>query len=349
MKVIQLSSHQTACGIAIYTEDLTNALIRKGVETHIVNSAVSPQMWGDVMGRLRALVTGGADILHVQYETLISGTWDRLRGVVAELRGLRPSLRVFVTLHRTGTDTINGAQSIGDVQIIVSQDHTFHDMPNVHIATMGCPIYPERDKNAERARIGIPESALVLSTFGFLVNWKRTNEVVRHLVPHLQANPNLYAQLLCAYNSFADPNEGPNITADIVQATHHAGVQNRVHLVTDFLPREEVNRRLAAADVGFLFAPIHTGSTSSANKDFVAARLPLVASDSNHQWDLRLGIVRSPGLDVGHFVAHLMAVAQDRGLQDRLRGEMRELYDTINWDRSADRHIELYNRVLVPA
>jgi glycosyltransferase involved in cell wall biosynthesis len=349
MKVVQLSSHRAACGIAVYTEDLAEALRRKGVETHIINSAVPAQHWGEVMGRLRALVQGGADILHVQYETLISGPWDRLRMMAAEMRGLNPRLRVFVTLHRTGTDTVNGAQSIGDVQIIVSQDHTFHDLPNMHIATMGCPVYPERDRVVERARLNIPERALVLSTFGFLVNWKRTNEVVRHLIPHLQADTNLYLQLLCAYNSFAEPNEGPNIAADIMQAVHHAHVQDRVHLITDFLSREEVNRRLSMADVGFLYAPIHTGSTSAANKDFVSARLPLVLSDSNHHWDIRQGVIRSPGLEVAHFASHVVAVARDQELRARLKNEMKELYNTINWDRSAERHIELYGKVLVPA
>lgn len=348
MKVAFLSSNGVACGIAEYTSDLALALERKGVQTWIVDSA---RDWNHTRSEtIRLVQEERVDVVHIQYETLISGTWERLKQFMAELRSMRPELKVYVTLHRTGEDTVGGAQSIGDVQILVSQDHTFHHMPNVHVAGMGCPVFPERNINQQKAKLGVPIHATLMSTFGFLVKWKRTDEVVLHLAPLMRDDPSLYLQLLCTYNGFADPSEGQRMEQTIRNQAAAYGLNDRLILVTDWLSRDEINERLSASDVGFLFAPMHTGSSSAANKDFIAARVPLVLSDSNHHWDIRQGVIRTTGtLDVLSFVQTLVSVARDKSLCERLRGEMRDLYSKQNWDVAVNRHVELYGAALVPA
>ena len=348
MKIIFLSSAGCACGISVYTEDVAQALQRRGNQTWIINS-MAP--WDQVVQACKTLVQEQhADVLHIQYELVISGPWERLADLVHILKRFNPNLGVFVTLHRTGDDTVAGAMSLGsNVQIITSADHTFNHLPNVHIAPMGCPVFPERDKLQIRREIGVPEDAILLSTFGFLSPWKRHDEVAQYLFPRIASDPRIWVQFMCAPNSFAPHAEQHQMAVKIHEAAIAHGVRDRAILIHNWLPRDEVNRRLQASDVGFLFAGMHTGSSSAANKDCISARLPLVTTDSNHHWDIRKGVLRSAGTDLLQFPIYVMKLVGDADLRARLQQEMRELYAEQNWDTVIEKHLELYRKVPVAA
>lgn len=122
--------------------------------------------------------------------------------------------------------------------------------------------------------------------------------------------------------------------------THPAG--KRALFTTEFLPDAGTLELTHAADVGFLFHPIHTGSVSAATKQFVSTRRPLVVTDSTHATDLRGGVERVSGFDTSAFAHTVVALARDPDKRARLAAEMQAEYDRINMHAVAREYVELF-------
>ena len=139
----------------------------------------------------------------------------------------------------------------------------------VRAVPMGIPLPPQPSREAGRAlrrRLGLPEDAPVLGSFGFQTPIKRTAAVIRAL-----AAPGLERVRLLVVGE-APP--AVNLTAEAAAA----GVADRVHVV-GFLPYEDFEAAIAAVDLCVNLRYPTAGETSASLLRVFALGCPAVVSD----------------------------------------------------------------------
>jgi glycosyltransferase involved in cell wall biosynthesis len=139
----------------------------------------------------------------------------------------------------------------------------------VRAVPMGVPLPPPADREAGlamRRRLGLPEGAPVVGSFGFQTPIKRTALGVRAL-----AAPGLEAVHLLVVGEEA-PGTG------VLEAAHRAGVAERVHL-TGYLPFADFGGAIAAADLCLNLRYPTAGETSASLLRVMAAGRAAVVSE----------------------------------------------------------------------
>jgi glycosyltransferase involved in cell wall biosynthesis len=139
----------------------------------------------------------------------------------------------------------------------------------VRAVPMGVPLPPPADREAGlamRRRFGLPEGAPVVGSFGFQTPIKRTVLGVRAL-----AAPGLEEVHLLVVGEEA-PGTG------VLEAAHHAGVAERVHL-TGYLPFADLGEAIGAVDVCLNLRYPTAGETSASLLRVMAAGHAAVVSE----------------------------------------------------------------------
>ncbi len=321
MDVEVVHSAETLCGIHQYGKQLDRALADWGVRVF----ESSHKGFGHHSPLPRTL------LVHFEPILAMHDLRERLRAERARGR------KVVLCCHWYEAEALREYEPVVDVMVVHKR------YPNVaskavHIP-LACPEY-DLSKNATarraslRARHGFADGETVLTTVGFLSEWKKTHELVAALSPHVPEGVRVVMQMPKPFRG--SENEEAKVRSALTTP--------RIVLQTSFLSDEALLDLVAASDLGFLYHPIHTGSASAACKQFVSARTPLVATDSNHTADVTEGVVRAP-IDPAAFAQVLLAVAADKGRLAALRGEMMRLYDRINMLSVAGRYRSLFERI----
>jgi len=139
----------------------------------------------------------------------------------------------------------------------------------VRAIPMGVPLPPPADPAAGRAlrlRLGLPEDAPVLGSFGFQTPIKRTETAIAAL-----AAPGLERVHLLIVGEAAK-------VMDLEGEARRAGVAERVH-VQGFLPYEDFAAAIAATDLCLNLRYPTAGETSASLLRVLAAGRPAVVSD----------------------------------------------------------------------
>jgi hypothetical protein len=205
--------------------------------------------------------------------------------------------------------------------------------PKMKQIPLGCPIYETRSSVADlREKYKLPEDATVITTFGFLTAWKRFPETARALVPLLQ--PNMFLQMLCT------PHFQRFVTGEQELRVAVRG-SSQVQLQLSYLPQQELNERLYASDLGFVYHGQNTGSVSAAARQFITSRCPLVVTSSSHTSDLKHAS-RPDQPDLDGFVQHLLRVASDKKAISTLREATERVYEQINMRTVAEQYRDLF-------
>jgi glycosyltransferase involved in cell wall biosynthesis len=151
----------------------------------------------------------------------------------------------------------------------------------VRVVPMGIPLPAAAaagERRAFRRRLGIPEAAPLLGSFGFQTPIKRTDVAIRALArPGLARVHLLVAGELSPYANFRD-------------LATRLGVAARVH-VTGFLPFEEMHAAIAAADLCLNLRYPSAGETSASLLRILAVGRPAIVSDYAELGDLPESIV----------------------------------------------------------
>ncbi|MDI9632412.1 MAG: glycosyltransferase [Acidobacteriota bacterium] len=171
----------------------------------------------------------------------------------------------------------------------------------VRAVPMGIPLPPAADEATGlrfRERLGIPADAPLIGSFGFQTPIKRTETVIRALAaPGLERVHLLVAGELSPY-VFYD------------REARAAGVAARVHL-TGFLPYDELEAAIAAADLALNLRYPSAGETSASLLRVLAVGRPVIVSDYAQFAELPAEVA--------------VRVAPGEGESGRLAAAMREL------------------------
>lgn len=333
MKVAMYSSKRDRCGISTYTSHLADALASLGCEVQYFSSQ-PPYERG-----FQEILAWKPDVFHFQHETSIMPNGGEIARFSALLR--ERGAKVFITLHTESLENVHIGRSAGPIIIHRPSQHA----PDAHVLPMPCtnaPSLPER--SAARRHFGIPDSALLISTVGFMIPWKDHPKVLEMLAPWIRSRPDVHIQLIASAH-FNESLQGYAhlCRQQIAQVAAGAAISDRVHHIDSYPSDQELVNRLSMSDLGYVWCPFDTGSSSAAGAQFTTAKCPLVATDSSHYMTLGDGAVRASKGNMAEFVALIQKTAEDRGGLDRLRSNQDAVYAARNYTETARKHLVIYN------
>lgn len=336
LRIRIISTWKTKCGIAVYSLHLRNELRKLGADVEVVDIRMPRK---DMLDQC-----ANADVIHLQNEPLFCRP-----DVGYELKARYPNTPIVTTLHHIDTNTITTGLQFSK-RLIILRPLNSGEVPNmrdrIDYIDMGTPDIPLLHKARARAEVSIPQDAVVIATFGFLSGWKAISPVVAGLAQYMQQSPKTWLYLITSHH-FMFTQES-KIEAETLQTIIDMNkITDRVVHLTDFLPDDTIHRRLCAADAGFIYCPSNTGSSSAAARQFVAAGLPLVVTESNHFATITKGVVRT-SFGLVPFIEGILKVAQDYDLRHKLAAEMLEFKAETAWSKAAAAHLDVYRRVVCP-
>jgi glycosyltransferase involved in cell wall biosynthesis len=336
LKIALYSSKRERCGISTYTSKLEEALVLLG---HDVRYFGSQPPYSEP---LEEVLAWQPDVFHVQHETSIMPPEDVLEKYASIMS--KDGVRVMVTLHTVDERTlqVSRAMTMG-VQGRVISHRPVPGASSISVIPMPCTtlgVVP--DKAAMRQKYGFPDDAFVVSTVGFMIPWKEHDKIASALVPWLKENSRVHLQIIAS----AHFNESLKPYADIcrkaIASVSSRFTQKRIHHIDSYPSDQELVERLVASDLGYVWCPFDTGSSSAAAAQFTTARCPLVATDSSHYACLGDGIVRGSKVSLEAFVGLIEMVSDDPELLETLRSAQWRLYQERNYIATAQKHLALY-------
>ena len=329
MNVTVCHSHQQRCGVKEYGLALDRSLVAAGVDL----KTCSYDDLGDGVGAAQP-----GSILLVHYEPSLVTAWF----LSQYLKAARDKgCKTVLCCHWYEHDYLREYCGLVD-RFVLHRTYPLRHTESV-VIPLGCPVYePPADREALRQRLGLQPGTTIMATIGFLSRWKQLPEIAAAMLNAMLPHPSLWLVMHTPRPYYPEGQDEARLRH--LFTTHPAGT--RVRFSTDFVPDHETLDIAYAADVGFLYHPIHTGSVSAATKQFVSARRPLVVTGSAHAWDLKGGIERVDGFDAWTFAQRTVELALDRDKQARLRGEMQREYDRMNMHTVAKQYVDLFRSLL---
>lgn len=333
MKVAMYSSKRDRCGISTYTSHLAEALAGLGCEVKYFSSQPPyEQVFSEILA-------WKPDVFHFQHETSIMPNGGEVARFSAMLR--QGGTKVFITLHTESLENVQIGRSAGPIIL----HRTSQNAPEAHVLPMPCTnanALPER--SAARRHFGFPDSALVISTVGFMIPWKDHPKILELMIPWLRSRPDVHLQLI-ASEHFNENLKGYAhlCRQQIAQLASGAALTDRIHHIDGYPSDTELVNRLSLSDLGYVWCPFDTGSASAAGAQFISAKCPLVASDSSHYETLGEGTVRASKQNMGEFVALIQRTADNYDLLRQLRAKQEEIYNARNYTETARKHMTIYS------
>ena len=330
LRIGYFSTWQIACGIAVYTEHLYNALKYNGNEVFAYPNTMS------VHELIKAIDIDRIHILNLQYEPAIMPLAEDLAFLINELHYRK--IKVMFTMHSESSQ-INRFANIVDGFIYHKPSDYLKE--RVHIIPMGVPVFEEpTDKFLMREKYGFSSDDKIITTTGFMFTWKQHASILNKLVPYLKEDKNLKVQLLTTFNK-VNPDECKIECKNIKEVIESNNLGEQIIHITEFLPQNELSERLWLCNLGYLWSGITTTSSSAAGKDFITSRLPLVATNSSHYHDLMEGVIKTE-MDQDLFVDMIIKSLYDDYELSKLSDNMRRQYQNLNNNKIIQMHLDAF-------
>ncbi|RLG85288.1 MAG: hypothetical protein DRO39_05975 [Thermoprotei archaeon] len=332
MKVALVSPWGSArCGIRSYTRFLAEEL-SKHVELWVVpHYRYAPPDRGYARWLARRALSLEPDIIHVQHEY---GIWNPLDpGVFLELlRELgRGRARVVVTMHSTGFPAEAGIAGLADAIIVhnrcmLSAFRGSRD--KVLIIPHGCRLI-DIPRGAARRRLGIDPGRYVVGVFGF-VDWRKGHDIALEVFAGLRRRVDAEMVFVGGWHT----DSGNPYMQQVLARARELGVR-----VTGYVDDAAFETWLAAVDV--VLHPARAVSESGVVCAALGAGKPVVATDHPAFEDKPVLRCRT----VEEMVEALQSLA-DPGQRDEWGRRARRYAEQNSWAKIAEKHAELYRKLL---
>lgn len=280
-----ISSWNIKCGIAMYTNNIVKALNEKNIFPVVYSNRFN------VTKIIEQITKDNINVINVQYRYGLYTDNSELLTLFKELK--KNKIKTVLTIHLYD-NFIDELLPFVDCIILHKRipGKKIGTSNQVHFIPMGTPVYdPPASKITIRSKYGFSDKDKILVTNGFMFTCKQHANILRELVPYLKKSKQYKVQLLTAYNDIAWSQcnfEKNNIQKVIAEYN----IQDQVVHITDFISQEELSERIWLSDLGYLWIDNNTNETSAAAKEFIAGRIPLVITNSNHFHDIAKGVVR---------------------------------------------------------
>jgi hypothetical protein len=248
MKVLLVTTWDTACGIAEHSAQLKEAVEAADPSITVVPDAeaLDPHRFPDLPA-----------VVHLNYQDALHSRWTP--EIVARLTQAVP---VVVTYHDTGVPNSERCKAIVDACTVAVVHEPFDDLPTekTYYWRMGIPTWHT------------PQSAYlhdarpVLGTIGFPFGWKCQSKLIE------TAAVSGWTSLVIA----------PNATVEQVQ--EWLAIDPEMSICTEFMPRHEAISLLSGCDATAFTYVTHNTGQSGAICLGIAARKPVIALQSCRQF-----------------------------------------------------------------
>ena len=334
-KICMLSTWDIKCGIAQYCKNLYNSLIARKSEVKVFPHT---EEYDNITN---FIIENNYNVFVVQYEPAIIKDFAKLSEHISFLRTQNKKIKVFFIIHSENPDLLLLDGKI-DGLIYHKKNTLLFRQTRIHILPMGVPTFePVNDVITYRKKYDISDKSFVISTVGFMFGWKQHANVLSALVPLLKRNKFIVIQLLTSFHSINNGEciEEYNKIRDVITTND---IESQVIHVTDYIPQDELSERLYLSNIGFLWAGIETTSSSASLKEFVAARLPVVRTNSTHYHDIKSGCeITQQSIEL--FVKTIETLMSSKLRLKALKSEMTDNYNLMNYTKVASKFSDIFN------
>lgn len=337
LKIALYSAKRDRCGISTYTEHLADALSLLGHEVKYF-SCLPPYE-----PTLEEIVGWRPDVLHVQHETSIVPPDQIMERYLGFL--VAQGTRVIFTLHTATQAAAQLASRISGPRKSVITHRPSDEAKGSIVVPMPCTNLAIRsDRSDLREAFGFPKDAFIVSTVGFMIAWKAHAEIAEALADWMAKDRSVHLQII-ASEHFNESLRGyaQECRARLSRLAARFP-EGRMRHIDGYPSDLELVERLSISNLGYVWCPFDTSSSSAAGAQFITARCPLVASASTHYDLMGDGVLRAPKTDVAGFARLIQKTAGDAELLKKLEAGQRSTYKDRNYLMTAMKHLEIYER-----
>ncbi|WP_321281855.1 glycosyltransferase [Marinifilum fragile] len=364
MRIAYVSTYPpTECGIATYTQYLSDSVSAKGKEIRIlaqigakgdnVFEVYAPHD-KDIASKLFFYVERlTPDIVQIEHEFGLFGDQRGVQIVEFLIRCNLADTPVVVTLHTIFEDLKYQEKLIVQHILNLSSAIIVHEnfQKDILLKNYDCPkpilVIPHGVREVKRinnakALLGL-EGKQVLLLAGYMRSTKNFEKIIELLPRLVEKNKDLV--LLMASRSRI--NEHSEYKDHLYKLLNKPEIKKHVKIIYGKFPQFTLDTILSAADVMTL--PYLKGAQSGVLAQASALLLPVVTSElmSFKNWieEVKGGFYAS---NDDEYVNHITNLLQDADLRIEFQENIRINNEKINWTQIANRHIELYQKLLVP-
>lgn len=364
MRIAYISTYPpTECGIATYTQYLSDSVSATGKEIRIlaqigakgdnVFEVYAPHD-KDIASKLFFHVERlTPDIVQIEHEFGLFGDQRGVQIIEFLIRCNLADTPVVVTLHTVFEDLKYQEKIIVQHILNLSSTIIVHEnfQKDILLKDYNCPnpihVIPHGVREVKRVEnakelLGL-EGKQVLLLAGYMRSTKNFEKIIDLLPRLVEKNKNLV--LLMASRSRINEHSGYKDL--LYRSLNKSDVKKHVKILYGKFPQFTLDTILSAADVMAL--PYLKGGQSGVLAQASALLLPVVTSElmSFKNWieEVKGGFYATTD---DEYVNHITNLLQDDDLRLEFQENIRISNEKINWSQIARRHIELYEKLLVP-
>ncbi|MFA8437153.1 MAG: glycosyltransferase [Marinifilaceae bacterium] len=362
MRITYISTYPPIeCGIATYTQYLSDAVKDAGKEVRILSQQgaqgadcfeVYSPYDKDIAFKLFQLVEKQTpDLVHIQHEFGLFGDQRGIQIVEFLIRCRAINTPVVVTFH-TVYENLNRIERMVTQHIlnecsavIVHEDFQREILIKDYQVTTPIEVIPHGVRNVQpidgaKSILGLEEKKVVLLA-GYFRATKNFERIIKLFPKIVEREPDAVL-LFAARNRI---NEYAEYQQEIYQLISQSPVKDHIMVLDGKFPQYTFDAILSAADVMTL--PYVKGAQSGVLAQASALHLPVVTSDldSFKLWIEDVGGGFYSGSD-DEFVSNILNILQDQKLRKKLQRNIQKKNLKLNWDVIAEKHLKLYGSLI---
>ncbi|HGY55395.1 MAG TPA: glycosyltransferase [Caldithrix abyssi] len=366
MRIGMISSYPPIeCGIATYTQYLTEALRRLQNDVYIVShvGGAGKQVFpsfdyddGDLAHKaFSAMIRFTPDVVHIQHEFGLFGKYHGVAVVPLILQFRLSGTPVVTTLHTVYKNPDETHRLLLESillhsnTIIVHEDYQKDTLLKLSPIEAGHKIHVIEHGAREvepvaraREKLNLPRDKKIILMIGYFRPSKNF-ELIIDLFPQILAK---YPEAVLVLAGKIRGNEHLEYRTQLFNRIEHSPVKDHIYLIRGQLKQDVFDTILSAADVVVL--PYKINSQSGILAHSLAFGRPIVASDSGA---MKRIMQRSGAGFVcendDEFVANIVKVLSDSRLAQALSTNARKyVKEHIGWSGTAQKHLAIYRQLM---
>jgi glycosyltransferase involved in cell wall biosynthesis len=379
MKVAFVSRWGVQCGIATYTDQLSLALMRAGIEVECIAEQLTPQIaptevqakdvtvtrcWqgnaASYMGAYEALQKSRPNIIHLQHEFGLMPMPKAMIEILPLIKSLK--VPIVVTTHTVMTPPDSRGwfflNFLNHVNAIVAHSDGIKKAllqwqlkPGaVAVIPHGTPENCQRPDQLEARRaLYLPDdpNVTIAISLGFITKGKMQHEAIEAIIGLVRdglIDPNRFLYVVAG-----EPGQGQKANILYCRKLHklvdEAKAWNYIRIIPRFIPVSELPIWYGACD--FVITGSHQTfwSTSGRAHQEMAFKMASVSADARLLADLNE--YRSLKYDsTAQLRAHILRLARDPQLRSTLSRRCGEFAAETSWTNVAAKHQQLYESLI---
>lgn len=285
------------------------------------------------------------NIIHIQHHPALISP-DGLRILINEIKNLR--IKIFLTLHSVFSTSMNSFELMEDLAkcsgILIHNENNYSalreaGLKNVILFQHGYEIYPKKDKQILRKKLGI-DSQCIIVTHGLITPFKGLLNTAYAVKELTNTFPDVIWLAINALNMSSI--DSTKTYRNLVSTINKLSIRGNVYLVTDYLSEKEVATFIQAGDIGIAAYDEVGEAASGAVRKFISNYIPTIVTDIPVMAEFGQEVYKIASSNPTLMYETIKSLFADQEKLDGLRTKSAQIVDTYNWKATARRLYKLY-------